>query len=463
LVVKLLRTVVCIGVLGCSSPVLRPKTPLVPTPNGAFRQLPPAPQRSIESKLPPLETRRLDNGLTVFLVARDGPTLVGLSYVIRSGGTHRSLEKTRLTELVTALLLQSDELEKLAPSWETSPESIRVGLTIPSAQLENALSTLAAAVHGRRFRDTEVRRLRQRWLDDLILTEDSPATAIRDVLTRHYSPTSTLGAPADIQARALSQLSPELAFNSWTEIFAPEESALILVGDLDPDTTFDLVDAAFGDLSSERLAKARPQAPQRPSPTAVRIIDTRAPTTICAAIFPAPPQHSPDYLAFSLARLALVEMHSSRLYRALRQERPLAYGIGSSYQASRSEGSLTIQVTLGREQVGPALDAVTKEVTRLGSETMKDEELSVAKTQLLERQRNRRERDLLGEIADMFAEGAPSPWIDQRPLIEAVRAEGVRRVAARYLDPNRMPVAVAGDGAFIGAQLQWSRFKLEHR
>src|SRR5688572_26943326 len=45
---------------------------------------------------------------------------------------------------------------------------------------------------------------------------------------------------------------------------------------------------------------------------------------------------------------------------------------------------------------------------------------------------------------------------EQRSSLEAEIADDVQRAAGRYLDPNYMPISVAGDAGFIGARLQWS-------
>ena len=111
---------------------------------------------------------------------------------------------------------------------------------------------------------------------------------------------------------------------------------------------------------------------------------------------------NPDYYAVSVMNYLLGGGgFSSRLMQSVRDKMGLAYDVHSFFSAYKEEGSFQIGVQTKNESANIALDEILKQIERMRSEMVSDEELSDAKAYLTGSFPRR--LDTSRKIADFFA------------------------------------------------------------
>ncbi|GAA5481752.1 M16 family metallopeptidase [Haloferula sargassicola] len=125
--------------------------------------------------------------------------------------------------------------------------------------------------------------------------------------------------------------------------YTPNRCCLCLAGDFDPALVREKIDTLFGSLPRGMACEPSPPAePDQLSPRVGR--DTFAiPATRLTLAWKTPPAGHPDQPALDLAAAVLGKGRSARLYRALREDRPLALEISAwSWSPASGDGLFAV-------------------------------------------------------------------------------------------------------------------------
>ncbi len=148
-----------------------------------------------------------------------------------------------------------------------------------------------------------------------------------------------------------------------------------------------------------------------------------------------------DRFAMSVLDGILGDGMSSRLFRKIREERGLAYAIGSYRSAYREAGAFTVFGGTSKETFDEVRDLVRAELMKLRTEDVPSDELERAKKSIKgsivmaqEATANRMRRIAANEL--MFERDVPIEEIVQQ--IESTSASDIRRLAEQYLDPDAL-------------------------
>jgi predicted Zn-dependent peptidase len=166
-----------------------------------------------------------------------------------------------------------------------------------------------------------------------------------------------------------------------------------------------------------------------------------------------------DRWALSVINHVLGGGMSSRLFQKVREQRGLAYSIGSERLAYQDAGSLCVVVGTAPDHVDEVLSIVGDELELLAASGVTERELAIAKGNL------RAESLLAGEDsgarmsrigAGLLLHGEVKTVDDILALIDAVDLDDVHRVARHLVDAPRVLAAVGPfdpdtfDGAALG-------------
>jgi zinc protease len=157
----------------------------------------------------------------------------------------------------------------------------------------------------------------------------------------------------------------------------------------------------------------------------------------------------PDYYAVSVMNYIFGGGgFSSRLMQAIRDEKGLAYDVHSFFAAQKEKGSYQIGLQTKNESANTALDEIIKQVKKITTELVLDQELSDAKSYLTGSFRRR--LDTNRKIADFFAMvefyNLGLNYITKYPdYINAVSKEDVLRVARKYLSAEEYVLVVVAN------------------
>src|SRR5690606_5823220 len=104
-----------------------------------------------------------------------------------------------------------------------------------------------------------------------------------------------------------------------------------------------------------------------------------------------------DFPALQLVNILLGGYFGSRLMANIREDKGYTYGIGSGIVSLQHDAYLTIATEVGADATRATLVEIEKEIGRLRSEPVSDEELQVVKSYIL--------GSMLGSLENIFAHG----------------------------------------------------------
>lgn len=226
--------------------------------------------------------------------------------------------------------------------------------------------------------------------------------------------------------------------------YGPNNAALVIVGDFDPDGAMALVHKHFdaiGRVSATPFAESEVPEQTAQRTAVVHGDDVKSPEVRYG--WAIPESRSVDRSAVELAAIVLADGESSRLYQALVRDKAAAEDVSATLTpTSRGPGSLRITARLADgSKVGDVEKLIEGELKKLGAAPPSEAELVRA------RRRARSSFVALGlstlsARADRLAAyevvfGSALPINEELPKIAAITGEDVRKAAARYLGPTR--------------------------
>ncbi len=250
-----------------------------------------------------------------------------------------------------------------------------------------------------------------------------------------------IGSHEDLEAATVDDV--KQFFATW---YDPANASLVVAGDFDPKAALQKVQKAFGGIPSH----GKPKDPGAPGfdpnvSTLAAVVretlrdDVELPKVVMA--WQSPKHFAPGDAELDLLSSVLANGKASRLYQALVYEQKLAQNV-EAFQASGVLGSRFMVGVIARP--GVSLDkveaAVDKELAKVRTERVQDEELSRAKngfeSQFVHGLEGVRQR---AAILNLYQTELDDPGFVQKDLDRYRKAttDGIKDIAARTLDPNK--------------------------
>jgi len=158
-------------------------------------------------------------------------------------------------------------------------------------------------------------------------------------------------------------------------------------------------------------------------------------------------RHHPDYFRMLVTNEILGGYFGSRLMKNIREEKGLTYGISSHVVTLRNGGYLMIGTDVKKEFTQQTIDEIKKEMLRLQTELVGDEELQTVKSFMAGEFAG--SLNTAFEVADrrkiLLLDSLPANFFNQYiDRIHATTAEDVMAMANNYLNPEDMVTVIAG-------------------
>lgn len=179
----------------------------------------------------------------------------------------------------------------------------------------------------------------------------------------------------------------------------------------------------------------------------VRVHQPGALQSAVSIAIPAVPRSHPDYLPLRLTVIALGGYFGSRLMLSIREDNGYTYGIHAALCGTPEGGYVLISAQCANEYVNAVIRETANEMERLAAEPMGEAELHRLRLHvqaaLMETVDSPfaimdyyRTRELVGLPEDYFSE--------QLRLSRDIDAPVIMEMAAKYLKPSEMRIAIAG-------------------
>ena len=411
--------------------------------------------------LPPIVTRELPNGLKLLIVEQHELPLADFVLLVGSGSTTDPAGKTGAANLTSAMLREGTATRKsleiadqiaflginLSPSssWESSTLSLHT----PTAQVDSALALFADVALHPSFPANEFERIRKSRLTDLIrLKDQGPAIAnlaFPAIIygSGHPYGAATLGTEASVKSLSIADLQ-----NYYQANFKPNNSTLIIVGDVNPSQIEQKINAVFGGWQRGDVAPLNYADPPKAGTTTIYLIDKPGAAQSSFRIGSVGvPRSTKDYFALLVMNTILGGSFSSRLNQNLRETRGYTYGAGSRFDMRRAAGPFSASAEIVAAKTDSALLEFMKELNGIRQAVPADE-LSRAKRFLQLQLPGNFEttQDIAFQMVPVALYGLPLDYYNNYVQnIEAVTQADVARVAQQYINPASLAVVIVGD------------------
>jgi zinc protease len=413
-------------------------------------------------RLPTIRYFRLANGLEVVLVERHTLPLVSMRMTVRAGGTADPRGRDGLANLTASMLDEGagartalqigEELDQIAAEYDAEVlyETTALNLSVLKSAVAPGLELFADVLLRPRLSRAEFLRVHREHLADLQQRRTEPDAVANLVFRRVvYGDNHPYGRPLEGYPATMRRLTPRDLRRFHQRWFRPENSVLVVAGDLTLPELRNLADRAFGRWRSTRRHQLLPNPSLiTPRSSLVLVPFPGAPQSALRLGHPGPARSTPDYAALEAVNTILGGTFTSRLNQNLRERHGYTYGAGSGFAWQRGPGPFRIGAAVFRERTANALTECLREVKRIRRELVSDEELRKAKATLREQwvQALATNDDTVELLSRLRALGLPltEPARHLRRL-PTLTAPELRAAAARHLRPEQFTVVVVGD------------------
>jgi zinc protease len=411
--------------------------------------------------LPPIVTRELPNGLKLLIVEHHELPLADFVLLVGSGSTTDPASKTGVANLTATMLREGTTTRKsldiadqiaylgisLSPSssWESSTLSLHT----PIAQLDSALALFADVALRPSFPADEFERLRKNRLTDLLrLRDQGPAIAnlaFPAIIYGGVHPygAATLGTEASVKSLSVADLQSYYQTN-----FKPNNSTLIIVGDVNPAQIEQKISALFGGWQRGDVPQPMYTDPPKAAATTVYLIDKPGAAQSSFRIGSVGvPRSTKDYFALSVMNTILGGSFTSRLMQNLRETRGYTYGASSRFDMRRNAGPFLASAEIVAAKTDSALLEFMKELNAI-RQSVPASELSRAKRFLQLQLPGNFEttQDIAFQLVPVALYGLQLDYYNNYVQnIEAITEADVARVAQQYINPGSLAVVIVGD------------------
>src|SRR4051812_33232288 len=223
------------------------------------RSTPPPVGPPPQLKLPQIQKRQLSNGLRAWIVELHEVPVAQVNLVVLSGTADDPAGKFGVASLAAAMLTEgagsrsaleiADAIDFLGADLSAASafDSTSVRLHVPVARLGDALPIMADVALRPTFPREELERQRQQRLTSLIQAHDDPATIAALAFSRVvYGPSHRYGTATMGTAETVKAFTPDDLHSFYTATFRPDNSTVIVVGDVTPDKVVPLLESSFG-------------------------------------------------------------------------------------------------------------------------------------------------------------------------------------------------------------------------
>ncbi len=207
-----------------------------------------------------IKRRVLGNGLEVIVVPSHGVPLATVELVVKNGAFTQPPEYAGLAHLFEHMFFKANEtypepdefLDRAADlgalfNASAREELVNYYVTVVSDSVEGAMQFLNAALRGAQFRADELAREKQVVLGEYDRAESSPFFRLEEAMGKRlwgdfWSRKNTIG-----DRQVIQDVTPQQMKTIRDIYYVPNNSAVIVSGDVQPDAMFALAERVFGD------------------------------------------------------------------------------------------------------------------------------------------------------------------------------------------------------------------------
>ncbi len=323
-----------------------------------------------------LETRELElkNGIRVYHVLKKDLPVFQMNFVIRCGAAYDPEDLYGLASITMDLLesgpegLDEIEVSKIFENegaiFSTNTLYSYSSLTLKalSTDLDRVLSLFSDILKSPAMRENDLNRERELTINGFLMDFSEPAKVAEYVFQEKLYERHPISHDVDGTIGSLKKITIEDVKNFYSRCFAPENSFIITVSDLE-DVSF--LDRYFGDWEKKNFDKGDIPPFSHDDRTKVVLVNMPVTQSVIRMGYVGVRRTSPDFNALRVANYVLGGSgFSSRLVEEVRTKRGFSYSVhslidpGYPFENVIIPGRFSISLETGVERTNDAIDTV---------------------------------------------------------------------------------------------------------
>jgi zinc protease len=403
-----------------------------------------------DHRMPQVMMQIIINGAGGYYDPADAPGLAGFTAANMMEGT-----ATRTAQQI------AQEQETMAASVGVSAggagEYATVGASSLTDNLDKVLALAADLLLNPSFPDQELARYKTRQKASLVQIRTIPGFLARErfasVIYGDHPASRVMPTPESFDKVTRESL---VAFHKAH--YVPDGAIVAFVGDITLADARKKVEGAFGGWKKAGVTVPPVRDPAPAGAAKIYLVDR--PNSVQTSLIvgtQAINRTSPDYDVASLLNAIIGGGPTGRLFLNLREDKGWTYGAYSGLTAPRFQGDWSAQAEVRGDVTEGAVGEIMKEVNRLRTEPIPDQEFLDKKRSLVASFALSLETPaaILSNYITSRRYNLPADYWDKYPArVMAVTREQVQAAAKKYLEPGRIQVVAVGDAKKIGEGLK---------
>ncbi len=410
----------------------------------------------------------LDNGMIVYLMEDNELPIIDVNLIFPAGTVNEIKEIHGIAEITASMLRtggtknrKPDQLDKdleFIGAQLTSAsyrEKAQVSLNLLSRDIDRGLDILADVVMNPAFQNEKLDFTKSQIRERLMRKNDNPSSiASREFFGALFGD-HPYGWGTDLRWSVVKEFTTDDCFKWYNTTYAPQGAYIAVSGDFKSDWMLTKLNGVLGKWKKESAPKALLKEPLDVEANCVNFIQKDISQSIIYMGHLGTNRYNPDNYAIKVMNSIL---GVSRMMTKVRSDKGLAYIVYSWFNSDYSVGGTFFAFCQTKsETTFDAMDLMKKEIIRMQSIPVTEAELKSAKDSLVNRYifNFSDSSAIVRNLANLEYEAMPADYYKTYAAkIEAVTAADVKRVAKKYLHPDRMLYLVVGDRKHLGNQLK---------
>jgi predicted Zn-dependent peptidase len=420
----------------------------------ARRSAPPAHERTV-----------LPSGLRVVTQAMPAARSASVALFVPVGSRHEDEAHAGLSHILEHLVFKgtrshpdpgalSQRIEGVGGSVNASTdrELTVYSSKVPAARVDVALEAVSELALRPMLRRADLTSEKPVIVDEIRMYVDSPSDHVFTLFDELLYGKHPLGREIAGTIGSVRRATHDAVVGHWRAAYRPRGMVLAVAGGIDH---ADIVArAASWEPDGPRGTSGRPTRIPTPAPApdpapagSLRVSYRRLSQGNLCLGMPGVARDDPDRWALDLLGAILGDGMGSRLFLELRERRSLVYDVSTFSAMYADAGAFGIHAGFDPEDAGRVVAAIVEQLDRIATDPVTPSELDRARAYTKGRLELRMEDS--GAVAGWIGTGeALLPRVlgvdEVIARLDAVTAEDLRRVAARYLAPREARIAVLG-------------------
>ncbi|MCA1245070.1 pitrilysin family protein [Massilia sp. MS-15] len=420
--------------------------------------------------VPKITKKTLANGLTVWIVPRQGLPRVDYVLAVRGAGYAADAPATPAFASMLASLLNEGTAKRDSRAIAEAAQGMggSVGASASSdgivvsgnalvSQAAPMMGLLAEVARAPSFPDKEVALAKANALQSLRVSETQPAFRAERAISKAIYGDHPYGRTTPT-VEAINAVTQDMLRAEHARRIRPDRALLVVTGPLKEAEALKLAEGAFGDWKAN--GPALPDTAAAPaSAKPARILLNRDKSVQSAVRLGSPgiAASAQDQIPLRLASTILGGGFSSRVNIKLREEKGYTYGASAGARMNRAGGAIVGGADVRNEVTGAALNEFFSEYKRIGAEPVSAKEMEMNKRYVAGGYMisNQLQRSVAATLAQNWLVGLPAEFLGEYvPRIQKVTPQQVQAVAKKYFAPENQSIVVVGDPKAVGEQLK---------